>query len=165
MKTTSLGIFRKLRLAQGFSLVEIVLALGIIAFALIAVLAVFPIGLTTQHSAQDDTRTAQIAGDILSSIASQAQASWPNANVVQPSGFAYTVLLNRDYTYSPALGASNDGTLAASYSAGMPYQITISTKASPIGFDTGYACEVSLRVAWQPFSQNYRDFVRVVTRY
>jgi uncharacterized protein (TIGR02598 family) len=164
MKSGSLGIRRAAREAQGFSLVEIVLALGVIAFALIAVLGAFPVGLTTQHSAQDDTRAAQIAGDILSSIASQAQASWPNTNITQPSGFTYAVLLNRDYTYSP-VGANNDGTLAASYASGMPYQITMSTKATPTGFDNGYACEVSLRVAWQPFSQNYRDFVRVVTRY
>lgn len=159
--------FRSLREAEAFSLVEVVLALGVIAFALIAILGVFPVGLATQHSAQDDTRAAQIAGDILSSLVSQAQGDWRYTTVTQPSGFTYQIPLNRDYDYTP-LAASNDGTLVANYTAGLPYQITIKTRASPTvpaGFDSGYACEVMVRVAWQPFSQNYRDFARIVTRY
>ena len=36
--------------ASGFSLVEVTVALGIVAFALVALLAVFPIGLTSDRS-------------------------------------------------------------------------------------------------------------------
>jgi type II secretory pathway pseudopilin PulG len=164
--------FRSLRKPEAFSLVEVVLALGVISFALIAILGAFPAGLSTQRSAQDDTRAAQIAGDILSSLTSQTQANWFNATINQPQpspspNFVYTVPLNRDYDYAP-LGANYDGTLIANYAAGLPYQVTIKTRASPTvppGFDSGYACEVIVRVAWQPFSQNYRDFARIVTRY
>jgi type II secretory pathway pseudopilin PulG len=165
VKTTERQKFRSLRETEAFSLVEVVLALGVVAFALVAILGVFPTGLTTQHSAQDDSRSAQIAGDILSSVVSQAQTNWPNATITQPSGFSYSVLLNRDWTSPSPLGAAYDGTLTASYSAGLPYQITISTKGTPTGFDSGYACEISIHVAWQPFSQNYRDFTRIVTEY
>jgi uncharacterized protein (TIGR02598 family) len=164
MKAASEGMSQAPYRVRGFSLVEVVLALGVIAFALVAILGAFPVGLTTQHSAQDDTRAAQIAADIFSSLASQAQANWPNASVSQPSGFSYNIPLDVDKTYAP-LGATYDGTLVANYTAGLPYQITISTKKSPTGFDSGYACEVSIRVAWQPFAQNFRDFARITTKY
>ncbi len=170
MKTTQEQEFRPLREPEAFSLVEVVLAVGVIAFALIAILGVLPVGLATQHSAQDDTRAAQIAGSILSSIASQAQANWPSVNIPLPSPSPtptpYSLHLDRTTTpYVPSLGAANDGTLVGTYSAGMPYQISISTKTNPTGFDNGYACEVIVRVAWQPFSQNYRNFARIVTKY
>jgi len=147
-----------------FSLVEVVLAIGVIAFALVAILGVFPVGLSTSHSAQDETRAAQIAQDIFSSLASQAPSNFGNPTINQPSGFSYGVPLDRDYIYQP-LGADNDGQLVATYQAGLPYEITISTNASPTGFDPGYACEITVRVAWEPFSQNYRDFVRIISKY
>ncbi len=38
-----------------FSMVEVVLALGIIAFGVVAILGVIPVGLSTGRSAQGDT--------------------------------------------------------------------------------------------------------------
>lgn len=153
---------RKLAL-NSFSLAEVVMALGIISFAMVAILGVFPVGLSTSHSSQDDTRAAQIAQDIFSSLASQAQTNSPGATIKQPPAFSYPVPLNSNNTYT--LGATNDGALVATFGAGLPYKITLTTNASPTGFDAGYACEVSVRVAWQPFTQNYRDFVRITTKY
>ncbi len=71
MKAASKGMAKATYRVRGFSLVEVVLALGVVAFALLAILGVFPVGLTTQHLAQDDTRAAQIAADIFSSVASR----------------------------------------------------------------------------------------------
>ena len=156
--------FRSSKPLRAFSLVEVVLALGVVSFAIVAILGVFPLGLSTSHSAQDETRVAQIAEDILASLAGQAPTNYNNASIVQPSGFQYNVPLNRDFDYQP-LGANNDGTLKANYASGMPYKITLSTKASPTGFDPGYACQVTVRVAWQPFAQNYRDYVRIISKY
>src|ERR1700726_2048196 len=149
---------------SAFSLVEVVIALGVISFAVVAILGVLPIGLSTGHSAQDETRAAEIAQDIFSSLASQARSNYNNATIAQLSGFSYGVPLDRDYTYQP-LGADNEGRLQANYSPGMPYQIILSTVASPAGFDNGYACQVNVRVAWQPFAQNYRDYSRIISRY
>ena len=59
MKAASKGMSKATYRVRGFSLVEVVLALGVVGFALVAILGVFPVGLTTQHSAQDDTRAAQ----------------------------------------------------------------------------------------------------------
>jgi len=142
----------------------VVLALGVVSFAIVAILGILPVGLSTGHSAQDETRAAQIAEDILASLAGQAPTNYDNASIQQPSGFQFAVPLNQDKDYPP-LGASNDGTLNAAYAPGMPYQITLSTKTSVAGFDAGYACQVSVRVAWQPFSQNYRDYIRIISKY
>ncbi len=157
-----------MRKENGFSLVEVVLALGVIAFSVVAILGVFPIGLNTGHAAQDETRAAQIAQDILDSLAAQAPAHYSDPShlphIVQPSGFQYDVPLNRSYDYQP-LGADNDGNLKANWTAGNPYQITLHTDINPPGFDPGYACKVTVRVAWQPYSQNYRDYVRIISKY
>jgi len=42
----------------GFSLVEVVLALGVVAFAIVAILGIVPTGLSSSHGAQDETRAA-----------------------------------------------------------------------------------------------------------
>src|SRR5437870_544450 len=91
---------RSVHRPNGFSLVEVVLAVGVIAFAIVAILGVVPVGLNTSHSAQDETRAAQIAQDILTSISSQAQTRFPKATIAQPtSSFSYDVDLSAPKTY------------------------------------------------------------------
>ena len=46
--------------ARAFSLVEVVLATGIVAFALLAVFALFPIGLTTNRDSVQQTEAAHL---------------------------------------------------------------------------------------------------------
>src|SRR4051794_29153012 len=83
------------RNSQAFSLVEVVLALGVVAFAIVAILGVLPIGLRTGHSAQDETRAAQIAQDIFSSLASQVPQNFANVALpVTPPSSAPTLDLS-----------------------------------------------------------------------
>ena len=49
--------------SRAFSLVEVALALGIIAFALVAVVGIIPVGLQASRDAVDLTRTSMIAQD------------------------------------------------------------------------------------------------------
>src|SRR5205823_7388168 len=56
---------------SAFSLVEVVLALGVLSFAIVAILGLIPIGLQTSHSSQDETRAAQIAQSILATFSGQ----------------------------------------------------------------------------------------------
>ncbi len=49
--------------SRAFSLVEIALALGVIAFALVAVVGVIPVGLQASRDSVDLTRTSMIAQD------------------------------------------------------------------------------------------------------
>ena len=147
---------------SAFSLVEVVLALGVISFAIVAILGVLPVALQTGHSAQDETRAPQIAQDIFGSIASQAQTNFPNV-VISQSGTTFSYPVNIGSDTQLTLGANNDGQLVDPYSADLPYKITITVKADPVGFDAGYASQITVRV--EPKSQQFRDFVRIVSKY
>ena len=57
---------RFLRSSSGFSLVEITLALGIVAFVLIAVLGLFGVGLDSSRRSASDTVISQVVNQVLS---------------------------------------------------------------------------------------------------
>lgn len=143
------------------------LALGVVSFAIVAILGVLPVGLQTGHSAQDESRAAQVAQAALSGIAGQAQTQFTNINL----------LLNDTSTLPPldlsqpqtrTLYADNDGKLTQSAS-GAVYLITLTTNPSPTGFDPGYANQVTATIAWPasaaPSNQTKRDFVRIISKY
>jgi len=52
----------------GFSLIEIVLALGIISFALVGILGIFPLALTSARESAAETRISFIAQSLLADI-------------------------------------------------------------------------------------------------
>ncbi len=56
---------------KSFSLVEVVLALGVISFALVAILGVFPIGLAANRTSISDTRAAQLVNAVVATIDAQ----------------------------------------------------------------------------------------------
>jgi Tfp pilus assembly protein PilV len=168
--------------ADAFSLAEVVIALGVIAIAVTAILALFPVALTTAHSAQDATRTPQIAQDIITAIASQAQSTLGASpapiptTISQPSpspSFSYSVDLTATSTPSPSATpnfyADNDGNLTQNAAIAI-YAIYISTNNSPPGFPTPppvYANQVTVRVATpaNAANQTYRDYVRIISKY
>lgn len=57
---------------QAFSLIEIVIALGVISFALVAILGMFPVAMKASRESQEETRTAAIAQLVFSQLRSQA---------------------------------------------------------------------------------------------
>lgn len=59
------------RFRAGFSLIEVVLALGLIGFSLAAILGVFPVGFASARSSATDTRAAQIAHAVTATIDAQ----------------------------------------------------------------------------------------------
>lgn len=74
---------------RGFSLVEVTLAIGIVAFAFVALFALIPVGLNTFRLAMDTSVGAQIAQRIIS----DAQQSDFDALVPDPSGGGGTLNL------------------------------------------------------------------------
>lgn len=54
----------------GFSLVEVVLALGIVSFSLVGILSLFPVALDTAKDSKNETRVTLIAQTILSDLKS-----------------------------------------------------------------------------------------------
>src|ERR1043165_1889070 len=59
------------RARVGFSLVEVVVALGVIGFALLAILGLFPIGLKSGRASIQETRANHLAEQVFSTLRSQ----------------------------------------------------------------------------------------------
>lgn len=57
--------------SRGFSLVEVVLALGVVGFAIVAILGLFPAALSSNRSGMNEGRAAQLVRAITGTIDSQ----------------------------------------------------------------------------------------------
>jgi uncharacterized protein (TIGR02598 family) len=151
------------RLARAFSLVEVVLALGVMAVSVVAILGVLPAGLRSSHSAQDETRAAQMAQAVLASIASGASVNFMSVTVPGMTG-----TLNLTNSETKPLYADNNGVFKST-AGGAIYVINIITNNAPTGFDSGYANEVKVQVAWPSTAavqnQTKREYVRIISKY
>ena len=158
----------------GFSLVEVVIALGVIAVAVLAILAVFPAALQTGHSAQDETRAAHIAQTIFPSLAGQAVSQFNNVQLLLSDNTTRStppIDLTTSSGATPALTlyAENAGELTQNATKAV-YKISFYTNNSVPGFtDLASANLVTLRVAWPAnapaANQTYRDYVRIISKY
>ena len=158
----------------GFSLAEVVIALGVIAIAVVAILALFPAALQTGHSAQDETRAAQIAQTIFPSLAGQAVSQFNNLQFLLSDNTTRStppidLTLSSGATPAVTLYAENDGKLTQDQAKAV-YKIYVYTNNSVPGFtDLANANLVTLRVAWPAnapaANQTYRDYVRIISKY
>lgn len=170
--------------APGFSLMEVVIALGVIGIAVVAILGVVPTGLTTGRAAQDETRAAQIAQSVITSISAQAikrdGSGQPildaqnhqqlNGAIKLPSVSA-PVDLTANNTYS--IYGNNKGDVS-DQATGAVYSVKIAITDAPPGFDAAYTKTCTVSVTSSPVqtagatgtaSQVKRNFVRVITAY
>jgi uncharacterized protein (TIGR02598 family) len=157
---------------RSFSLIEVVIALGVITVGIVGILAVFPTALQTGHSAQDETRAAHIAQSVFGSLVAQAPSQFSNIQI--PLAGGATLSPGIDLTASsspttPTLYADNDGSLIPT-AATAAYAIFIYTNNSVPGFtDLNTANQVTVRVAWpsnaSAANQTFRDYVRIVSKY
>jgi uncharacterized protein (TIGR02598 family) len=156
----------------GFSLAEVVIALGIITVGIVAVLGVFPTTLQTGKSAQDETRAAHIAQSIFGSLVAGAPSGF--SAVPLPPTSVRVNLTASSSPILPTLYADNDGNLITT-SNNATYAVFIYTNNSVPGFtDPGTANLVTVRVLWPPIpnqgatpapNQTFRDYVRIVSKY
>jgi len=161
---------------RGFSLAEVVIALGIITVGIVGVLAVFPTALRTGHSAQDETRGAHIAQSVFGSLVASAPSHFTNAQLPlypspSPGPTPLSINLTTGSGTTPALTlyADNDGHLIPN-STNAAYAIFIYTNNSVPGFtDPASANAVTVRVAWPAnapaANQTFRDYVRIISKY
>lgn len=73
-QSMSIHIQAKHRPNSAFSLIEVVIALGVVAFALVAILGVFPTGLAANRTSINDTRAAQLLNAVTATIDAQCSA-------------------------------------------------------------------------------------------
>jgi len=159
---------------RGFSLAEVVIALGVIAVGIVAILGVFPTALQTGRSAQDETRAAQIAQTVFGSLVGQALAQFNNVQFLLSDNITRSqppIDLTTSSGTTPALTlyAKNDGELTQDATTGV-YAIFLYTNNSVAGFtDPATANQVTLRVAWPAnapaANQTFRDYVRIISKY
>jgi uncharacterized protein (TIGR02598 family) len=158
----------------GFSLAEVVIALGVIAIAVVAILALFPAALQTGHSAQDETRAAHIAQSVFPSLAGQALSQFNSVQFLLSDNATRStppVDLTLSSGANPALTlyAQNDGKLTQDQTTAV-YAVYVFTNNSVPGFtDAASANLVTLRVAWPAnapaANQTYRDYARIISKY
>jgi len=65
---------------SGFSLVEVMLAIGIVAFAVVGILTAFPVGIEAARDSRDENTAALVADDVFTRLRSQpfgGPVVWP----------------------------------------------------------------------------------------
>jgi uncharacterized protein (TIGR02598 family) len=88
---------------KGFSLVEVVLALGIVSFSLVGILSMFPVALDTATDSKNETRVTFIAQSIFSDL----QFSQPaNASVMLKQVSSATDYQNPTFVKSQSLAVN-----------------------------------------------------------
>lgn len=124
--------------AQGFTLVEVTLAIGIIAFALLAVLALVPVGLNSGRAAIDATRTTLILSDAQNRARiAGTSATFTNAtNVTLPN------------LYYDQDGLALPGYAGALYRAIVTIEATWGANAPPPNVDSGFLRPVTIQLGW-----------------
>lgn len=127
----------------GFSLVEVVLALGVVGFSLLAIIGLLPIGLQSGRASVQETRANHLAEQIFSTLRSQPFTA---ANLSLLGGTS-TIDLSTASTASgsqgPQLHATYDGTFVASSDY---FTIELRFRNAPDGVVPTTANEVHLRI-------------------
>jgi uncharacterized protein (TIGR02598 family) len=78
---------RQLQNGRAFSLVEVVLALGVVAVCLFAVAGMFPVALKTQQTSIQQTTANEIIAQILADLRADVRLPPGQASKEQTSGF------------------------------------------------------------------------------
>jgi uncharacterized protein (TIGR02598 family) len=125
----------------GFSLVEVVVTIGVIAFSLVAIIGLLPIGLKSGRASIQETRANQIAQQIFNTIRSQP------FNAVNFGGLgnasANVDLSSTTTTSTTRLYATYDGNFVA---AADYFTIDIQYSNTPTGLNAGTANEVHVKI-------------------
>jgi uncharacterized protein (TIGR02598 family) len=150
---------------HAFSLVEVVLAIGVIAFALLAVVGLIPLGIQSSKDATDDTRATAIAQDVFNRTQSQLDAYVVNlASTTGVGALPASIQTGLTFYYdndgrflntsSPTAPITNYSTIAnAIYQA----QVSYGPPAAFTGSNAAYAnanvdgttlCAVKVSVGW-----------------
>ena len=130
---------RRERRTRGFSLVEVTLAIGIVAFGVIAILGLIPVGTKSGGDAIDATRTALIGQDAQARVKASATYAMFSAatDVTLPISF-----YDREGNY---LGTS--ATPAAIYRVDATVHGSWGT-AAPVNVDASVLRPVTVQLRW-----------------
>jgi uncharacterized protein (TIGR02598 family) len=132
-----------IRFIRGFSLVEVVLALGVIGFSLLAIIGLLPIGLQSGRASIQETRANHLAEQIFSTLRSQPFIA---ADLSQ-LGNNSIVNLSTENTDSGTAGRELFATYNGTFVATSDYfKIEVRFRNAPDGLIPTTANEVHLRI-------------------
>ena len=108
---------------QGFSLVEVVLALAVISIGLVAILGLFPIGLTSANTASTSILVSEIGQDIFATIRTQPFTKADLSNFY-PTGGPYdlTTFSGTLTNYYTSTGLETNGPYVAYYRVTLSFE-------------------------------------------
>jgi uncharacterized protein (TIGR02598 family) len=131
------------RPVASFSLVEVVLALGVISFALLAIIGLFPTALQSGRASIQETRANHLAEQVFSTLRSQPFTA---ANMSLLGGNS-VIDLSTANTPTGAQGSLIYATYEGTFVSGTDYfTIEIKFRNSPDGLTATTANEVHLRI-------------------
>jgi uncharacterized protein (TIGR02598 family) len=107
--------------AAAFSLLEVVLALGVAGFCLVAVLGLLPVGVQTNRNASSQTAVSNIIGTVVSDL-----RTTPAAAMISPE-FAIT------FDAEKTLFFDASGKASPTLSADSRYRLNVTWNAAPTG--------------------------------
>lgn len=139
---------------SGFSLVEVVLAIGIVAFALIAIVALVPMSLRLAGESEDETRAANLLGAIIAE-----RQSTPISKFTER--FKLEALTNAaGSSLTNSFGITDDGEYSGSDMGKARYRVSYTIKYPPNG--RADPCILWLRVSWPAQNTNSPGFLETV---
>lgn len=140
-----------------FSLVEIVLAIGIVAFALMAVVGLLPVGLRLAGDSEDETRAA----NILNAVVADRRAT--------PLGLPSQIFKVEALTNASVLpttnyfGITDDGKYCAQDMQNARYRVSYALIPPANGGKNSYLSW--LRVSWPALNTNSPEALETVAAY
>lgn len=150
---------------SGFSLVEVVLALGVISFALVAIIGLLPIGLASGRGTIQETRANHLAEEIFSTLRSQP---FTNVSLASFSSNSGPINLSTENTPAQTPGgpptgyqvyANYDGQFVA---ANDYFKIELRFRNAPEGIISGTASEVRVQISARETGTPRMDYVSII---
>jgi type II secretory pathway pseudopilin PulG len=144
----------------GFSLVEVVVAIGVISFALVAIIGVLPIGLASGRQATQETRANHLAEQIFSTLRAQP---FTNASLTLLGSSSAPIDLSTADTLSGATGVTLHASYDGQFVAGNDYfTIELRFRSTPDGIVTGTASEVRVQISSRESNSARMDYVSII---
>ena len=146
--------------AAAFSLVEIVLALGVISFALVAVIGLLPIGFQASRASIQETRATLVADAIFSTLRGQP---FKSASLSTLGNTGANLDLSTRGAAGPepiSLYASYEGEFKPSSDY---FTIEVTFANTPAGLPAGSANEVRVRVSPREMGTTRMDYVSIIS--
>lgn len=143
---------------DGFSLIEVTLALGIAAFALVPIVALLPVGLKSAGNSFDESRAVNLLNAV---VADRRATPYVNGSAIfglPPLTSALTAPVTGDFGVS-----DDDKVIAMTDIAKARYRVTYRVMPPVAGGANPYV--IRIRVSWPAQNANSPEALEIVAAY